>query len=81
MHKLRTDIPSRTDVEQAIKCLEIEEQRERDAIRAYWKRERQQEKLSLGWRFAIFFGAVVAGSLFVWFWVVVPVIDALTGSR
>jgi hypothetical protein len=33
--------PSRNDVELALKQLEIDDEREKEAIRAYWERERK----------------------------------------
>lgn len=78
--RLRTDIPSRNDVEVALQQLEIEDEREREAIRAFWARERECIKLSLGWRYVLAFcAAAVAAGLFYWF-LLAPAIDALTGQ-
>ena len=35
--------PSRNDVELALQALEIEDQREKEAIRLFWERQRQEK--------------------------------------
>lgn len=42
----KLDIPSRVDVEKAIEALFIEEEREKEAIRKFWARERRRPILS-----------------------------------
>lgn len=53
--------PSHNDVESAIAQLEIEEEREKEAIRKFWARERQRAVLSQGalWRAAILSGILL----------------------
>lgn len=38
------NVPSRQDVEVCIKALDIEDQREQDAMRAFYARERKQDR-------------------------------------
>ena len=38
------NIPSRTDIEHCVSALEIEDQREAEAIRLFYERERQERR-------------------------------------
>lgn len=64
----RMELPSRHDVDLALKELEIEDAREREAIRLFWERQRQKKprevtgRSILGW--AAFF--IVLAGLILW---------------
>ena len=62
--KARTDLPSRNDVELAIECLEIEDAREKEALRAFWNREREGEKVSVPMLFKVL--GVILIALAIW---------------
>ena len=56
--------PSRNEVEAAIQQLEIDDEREREAIRAFWKREKEMQQVT-GKGMLKLFGAILLGSAFV----------------
>ena len=63
--------PSRNEVEAAIQQLEIDDEREREAIRAFWKREKEMQQVA-GKGMLKLLGAIMLGSallyylLFIW---------------
>ena len=62
------DHPSRHDVEVALQALDIHEEQEREAIKAFWRRERRGVKVGLVLK-AFYWAAVGLG--FIWLaWVV-----------
>jgi hypothetical protein len=63
-HRIGLCTPSRREVELTIESLEIEDEREKEALRKFWERERQKTVLGkTGLRLAIVACAVAAGLL------------------
>jgi hypothetical protein len=58
MKRLHTDIPSRTDVEVALQALEIEDEREKEAIRKFYERERKP--IQITWKTLLVVGILIA---------------------
>ena len=71
----KLDIPSRQDVEFAIQAMEIEEQREKDAIRKFWERERESSYLHLSGK------QIWTAFWRILFWVSLPICAVLAFAR
>lgn len=72
-HRIGLCTPTRNEIEAALRELEVEDEREKEAIRRFWKRERDRSRaVRARWNWltgiAAFLCLAVAGCLFVVLW-------------